>query len=369
MASTLRRKRDARPVPLRASASSATPHAEHDQRAEQVPHPEHEREEHERADRPEIGRARFSTRVAAIEQAADDARAEIAGGGDQPRAMRPAGIRLRVRPLVSGWIVIERHAAAGQHHHDGVAAFMDPCRKERERVEQQMAPRREADAEAHRRCEPQPVVHGLRLRQQAAQWHAEAVDGLAGGEGDAAVRIEGQADQRAARRASAPARAARPAGSGRGRSTPASASTTYRWPRRVEREPLRAAEAGAPRERRSPSASDAIDRIVRAERRRGDIEMAVGPEREMERGHAGRQRGEQRAPGRRCRRAGRSPSDRRRRARRPDRRPARTRRRGRSRTATRGRPPRRGRRCRRTGSTRTGGRRDRRRATSGSARR
>ena len=73
----------------------------------------------------------------------------------------------------------------------------------------------------------------------------------------------------AARRASAPARAARRAGCGTGALEPASASTTIEVAGGVERQPLRPAEAGRSRRRpRRPARCDRPDRACRASARR-----------------------------------------------------------------------------------------------------
>ena len=158
-----------------------------------------------------------------------------------------------------------------------------------------------------------------------------------------------------ARRAPAPAR--RVAGTRYRPLTPASASTTNSAPSRIEREPLRPAEAGCSASSTVPSAIDAIERVVRRQRRAGDVQRAVGPEREMKRRDARRQRRERRRVAARDRPRRSCPSDRRRTACRRSRTPARRRRRDRWRTARRCRRPRRDRRCPRTGSTRTARRR------------
>ena len=91
---------------------------------------------------------------------------------------------------------------------------------------------------------------------------------------------------------------------------------------RIEGDPLRPPEAGVANRDRAV-AIDSEHRIVRRQRRRGDVQRAVRAEREMERRHARRHRRDASSPAPRDRRGRSCPSDRRQTACRRDRTPGR----------------------------------------------
>ena len=94
------------------------------------------------------------------QQASDDRRAEIPGGGDEAARDAADGheaLRQAARVRLDG---DRHHPAAHEHGHQRMRALVDPRGEELERIEEELRPRREADDQRNRDRHPQPIADG-----------------------------------------------------------------------------------------------------------------------------------------------------------------------------------------------------------------